>query len=385
MLVPVDYKFLPSLIMVIVSSLLLLSFLTINVGVNASASTSTNSNKGNNSSEKITSVYEINTRPNPTNVSATVQQRYGYPLKNITELYSSCPKEVVIFVHGWNDTPYDATERLDRVKMSLENNKYTNISLVGFSWPSNTDWPDAKHLAKDNGQKLAEFIIKYMDTCNSNDKQPQQQDKAKVRLIGHSLGARVILSSLESLFKNTAWNNNNFKISSIHLMGAPVDDDEVSKNPSDVGSSDIKLAYGKAIEKEVLNFYNLFNPNDDMLQPGDILYSKYSPFNSAENQPVVYPYVEQDLALGQNGSQSNISKPPNYVNVNVENEIRFINDSDGDGRCDFTFPPTYICNIKAVGDNHGGYIGFRSTNNDKPFLDDGAINVVVEQWREHGQ
>jgi hypothetical protein len=60
--------------------------------------------------------------------------------------------------------------------MSLENNKYTTISLVGFSWPSNTDWPDAKHIAKDNGQKLAEFIIKYMDTCNSSDKQPQQQD-----------------------------------------------------------------------------------------------------------------------------------------------------------------------------------------------------------------
>lgn len=379
----IEYKILPSLI-IVVASLLLLSFLTINIGVNASASISTNSN---NSSEKITSVYEINSRPNTTNVSATVQQRYGYPLKNITELYNSCPKEVVIFVHGWNDTAFDATERLDRVKMSLENNTYTNISLVGFSWPSNTNWSAAKHLAKDNGQKLAEFIIKYMDKCNSNDKQPQQQDKAKVRVIGHSLGARVILSSLDSLFKNTSWNNNNFKISSIHLMGAAVDDDEVSKNPSDVGSSDIKLAYGKAIEKEVLKFYNLFNPQDNMLEPGGIIDSKYACFNyAAENQPVVYPCFEQDLALGQNGSQSNITKPQtNYVDVNVENEIRFINDSDGNGRCDFTFPPAYICYIKGVGDNHEGYIGFRSTNNDKPFLDDGAINVVVERWREQGQ
>jgi hypothetical protein len=123
-----------------------------------------------------------------------------------------------------------------------------------------------------------------------------------------------------------------------------------------------------------------------MLEPGDIVDSKYSPFNSAENQPVVYPYAEQDLALGQNGSQSNIIRPQtNYVDVNVENEIRFINDSDGDGNCDFTFPPTYICNIKGVGDNHEGYIGFRSTIKDKPFLDDGAINVVVERWREQGQ
>ena len=34
------------------------------------------------------------------------------------------------------------------------------------------------------------------------------------------------------------------------------------------------------------------------------------------------------------------------------------------------------------GDNHGGYFGFTNmTNGKKIFVDNGAMDVVVEQWR----
>ncbi len=34
------------------------------------------------------------------------------------------------------------------------------------------------------------------------------------------------------------------------------------------------------------------------------------------------------------------------------------------------------------GDNHGGYFGFTNmTNGKKTFVNDGAMNKVVEQWR----
>ena len=46
------------------------------------------------------------------------------------------------------------------------------------------------------------------------------------------MGARVTLSTLESLYKNQEWNNKNFKIASVHLMGAAVDDEEATKSPS---------------------------------------------------------------------------------------------------------------------------------------------------------
>ena len=41
-----------------------------------------------------------------------------------------------------------------------------------------------------------------------------------IRLLAHSLGARVVLSNLESLHENKTWNNNNFTIKSVDLLGA---------------------------------------------------------------------------------------------------------------------------------------------------------------------
>jgi hypothetical protein len=45
-------------------------------------------------------------------------------------------------------------ERLNRVKLSLENNSFIH-PVIGFSWPSDTTWFGAKFLAAENGPKLA--------------------------------------------------------------------------------------------------------------------------------------------------------------------------------------------------------------------------------------
>jgi hypothetical protein len=94
----------------------------------------------------------------------------------------------------------------------------------------------------------------------------------KIRLIGHSLGARVILSSLDSLHKDPIWNNTGFNLTSVHLMGAAVDDEEVSKNPQDIlgdltNWGTAKSDYGEAIQEEVVKFYNLYNTKDKLLGP----------------------------------------------------------------------------------------------------------------------
>ena len=36
--------------------------------------------------------------------------------------------------------------------------------------------------------------------------------------------------------------------------------------------------------------------------------------------------------------------------------------------------------IIARGDNHGGYFRFRDTETDTRLVDDGAMNVVVDNW-----
>ena len=374
-----------------IKNLLMTALLCVSVIVNLPVLSSSSSVAAASSSATIP-VYEITTRGVLLNAQGVNGSGYDnrYQLSDIKNLYDVCYNETAIFVHGWDTNETEAKERLDRIKMSLERNNYT-YPLIGLSWDSDTEWLAAKFIAKWNGQKLSDFITGLMNNC----KEKQLNKDIKIRLIGHSLGARVILSTLDSLHKNAIWNNGNFNISSVHLIGAGVDNEEVSKNPKDVlddrtnwGSP--KSDYGEAIEEEVVHFYTLYNPEDNVLEP-NLNYSLQ-----------IYPSFEGDLALGQSGYQTllNITLPTNYKEMNVQDQIAAIRDADGIqaevfdlcnydkrfceiksqgwdlGLCDFF---SRVCNVD-IGDNHAGYIGFRDPNNSSSLVDDGAIDIVVRDW-----
>jgi pimeloyl-ACP methyl ester carboxylesterase len=378
-----DQKYLISILIFSVASILLL-IVNIQVGI-VSATVSNTTQTG-------IPVYEITTRGNLSNAQGANGSGYrdAYPLLDIRNLSNTCPEEVAIFIHGWGQNETGAKERLDRVKMSLEKNNYTH-PLVGFSWDSDREWNAAQFLAKWNGPMLADYIVGLMDNC----KQHHGKD-IKIRLIGHSMGARIILSSLDSLHKNATWNNSNFKVASVDLLGAAVDNEEVTMNPGDIlvdktnwGSP--KSDYGGAIQEEVMRFYNLYNPKDNVFE-------------------LIYPLFEGDFALGQSGYQKlpyPITFPKNYEDIDVTDQIKAIHDADGIeadvfGLChnnneyckiksegwDFgfcnllIFPP--ICQPPGIGDNHAGYIGFRNLTNLDLLADDGAMDVVVSEWRING-
>ena len=378
-----DQKYLISILIFSLASILLL---IVNTQVGIVGATVSNT------TQTGIPVYEITTRGNLFNAQGVNGTGYRdtYPLLDIRNLSNTCPEEVAIFIHGWGLDETEAKERLDRVKMSLEKNNYTH-PLVGFSWDSDTEWNAAQFLAKWNGPKLADYIVGLMDNCK------QHHDKdIKIRLIGHSMGARIILSSLDSLHKNATWNNSNFKVASVDLLGAAVDNEEVTMNPGDIlvdqtnwGSP--KSDYGGAIQEEVVRFYNLYNPKDNVFE-------------------LIYPLFEGDIALGQSGYQKlpyPITFPKNYEDIDVTDQIKAIHDSDGIeadvfGLChdnneyckiksegwDFgfcnllIFPP--ICQPPGIGDNHAGYIGFRNLTNQDLLADDGAMDVVVSKWRING-
>jgi hypothetical protein len=199
----------------------------------------------------------------------------------------------------------------------------------------------------------------------------------------HSLGARVILSSLDSLHKDPLWIRSCFKIASVHLLGAAVHNEEVSNDPQDILSDQtywgtVKSDYGESIEKEDVNFYNLYNPKDKVLGPNSI--NPFLPFQ-------IYPSFEGDLAVGQNGSQTSpkISLPTNYVDIKVQKEIPFNKDADGDKHSEdlrLTLKPVKrTCMITGGGDSDFGYFGFRDAAHNTELKDDGAMNIVVDNWR----
>ena len=294
----------------------------------------------------------------------------NYQYGDVNQILESCPPEIVIFVHGWGVSPGGAIEQLDRVKMSLEKNKY-KTTLIGFNCGSNIDWVPAKELTKNQGEKLSKFVSDYKDICKN-----EQGKNSDVRLLGHSMGGRVILNALDELHNSPQWNNNNFTISSVTLMGPAVDDEEVSTDPADIladptNTDSEKAAFGNVIQNETTKFYNLYDPEDKAL--GRIIF---------------YPHYEKDNALGLNGYQVSpkITLPNNYDQVNVINEIKPKFDADGIGG-----PEPWLCYsyyygycwyyYVDTGDNHLGYMGFRDLSDKNKLADDGAMNIVISKWR----
>jgi hypothetical protein len=282
-----------------------------------------------------------------------------------------CLGEWAIYIHGVWTPRQAAIEQAERIDLSLPSDK--KIPLFAFLWEGNTilspfGWDMAKNNADAAGHELADIIAESKGVCPID----------KIRLIAHSLGSRLVLGTLDSLENNTRWKEEQFSVTSVHLMGAAVDDEEVSKNQSDIDHSpfDDGKVYGNAIERYVAKFYNLYNPEDDMLERED-------PDEGTE----VYPLYEKDDALGswgiQNASISPVDIPPNYNEINVQSEILEIEDANGNGECDI-FPSYCMISTNYRGDNHLGYMGFRDPTDSSRLRSgngDGAINVVVSDWR----
>jgi hypothetical protein len=304
---------------------------------------------------------------------------------------TSCPPEIAIYVHGiWvgEDSLEVPSEIFDRARMSLEHNNYS-IPLIGFSWDSDTKidiqgngWRTAKSIAEDNGPKLAAFISDFKRKC----------PETEIRIIAHSMGARVLLSSLGELSENPNWTNSGSKIATVNLMGAAVDDEQISMSPLDKDDNRNNM-YGNAIELTVSKFYNLFNPEDDTLEFRHLdPLNDCNPFLTNECEPMYYFTYEGDFALGGIGASRipELHKPANYTEINVRDQIPVIFDADmgnQSGGCDL--PSFFGCAVTELGDNHFGYVGFRDREGTVSFeddelvdgIEDGAMDVVVDTWR----
>ena len=294
---------------------------------------------------------------------------------------NDCPGELAIYVHGIWASDLQAEEQSDRVSLSLRDSGYS-IPLIGFSWDSNTafsldnvtssyhGWMIAKKISNENGSILGKFISDYKTECPED----------KIRIIAHSLGSRVTLSALQWIYDNINLqngNNTSKEITSVHLMGAPVNNDQISTNPNDCISYIPYLpCSGEAIESEVGYLSNLFNPEDNTLA-GEI--NPFCWICGLVKSP--YELSEGHNALGAYGAASTIGVPSNFDETDVSNLIIVDTDSNKDGECDILYPVTHICTISKNGDNYMGYIGYRDDIDRQTVYDSGAIKQIVNDWQ----
>ncbi len=175
---------------------------------------------------------------------------YTYPKNYFKKLIDS--QEITIMIHGLRNDNAGAIAKVVLAKKQLQKLGYV-YPIIGFSYDSNTTGAhlikQAKHalsvgqkIAKKNGTNLGKFIEDFKKTS----------PKTKIRLMGHSLGSQVILSTLEYLAKK----KENFGIiESVYFFGASITEDVPSSKK-----------YGNILQSVVRSkIVNHYAPHDDVL------------------------------------------------------------------------------------------------------------------------
>ena len=177
-----------------------------------------------------------------------------YPKKEFEKLIGS--PELTIIIHGLRNDNAGAIAKVVLAKKRLHHLGY-NFPVIGFSYDSNTAGAHLKKhakralvagqkIAEKNGRNLSLFIQDFKSTS----------PKTRVRLIGHSLGSLVILSTVEHLATNK---QNNSIIESVYFFGASITNDVPSSKK-----------YGKLldiiIKRKIVNYYS---PTDEVLKWAD--------------------------------------------------------------------------------------------------------------------
>ena len=184
-----------------------------------------------------------------------------YPKKSFDRL--SGAKEITIMIHGLRNDKKAAVNKFTIAKRRLFQLGYKH-PVIGFSYDSNTKGAHLqKHelkalrvgvtIATKNGKNLSQFIIDLK----------KQSPQTKIRLIGHSLGSTVIVSTLQHLSRKQKQNI----VESVHFFGASIQSYDLHPNN-----------YGKIFQKTVHSkIINCYSPWDEVLKYGHEKYPIFRP------------------------------------------------------------------------------------------------------------
>ena len=178
---------------------------------------------------------------------------YLYPKNYFKKIINK--KEITIIIHGLRNDRAGATNKIEIARRRLRQLHYKH-PVIGFSYDSNTKGAHLLKFAKralrtgqiiaqKNGRNLAEFLLDFKS----------QSPKTKIRLMGHSLGSQVILSTIENLSRKKQYKI----IEAVYFFGASITED-IPTNPK------YKKMFDSVVQTKIINYYA---PSDEVLQWAD--------------------------------------------------------------------------------------------------------------------
>jgi esterase/lipase superfamily enzyme len=202
---------------------------------------------------------------------------------DVPGLDESCDDDITIFVHGWHNDENDAHRKMEKCHDNLVGDGYSG-TVVEYTWDSDTgpDWNTGTDIAEANAYAFASACTDIMNQCGGI-----------LRVVCHSLGARVVLHGLDVLDGHSNWEHPDHELHSVHLLGAAEDNEAPTWEWDHIANG---------VQEETTATFNYYSREDNTLE---------SWYNGSE----------ADQALGETGAESGNDTPCNYHDYDATDQV----------------------------------------------------------------
>lgn len=129
--------------------------------------------------------------------------------------------EVLLFVHGYNNTPEEITWRTKTLQQTLEDAGWRGLVLA-FDWPSNNqvlNYLEDRSDAAEVAERLVTDCIQMLADARADEAHPCD---INVHLMGHSTGAYVIMEAFNQAQKRGALYRADWRVAQVAFIAADV-------------------------------------------------------------------------------------------------------------------------------------------------------------------
>jgi len=168
--------------------------------------------------------------------------------------------DIIIFVHGYNNSMEDVMSRHDLLQKRLEKQGYKG-AIVSFDWPSATmtlNYMEDRSDAKSTAGKLVKDGIALL--ARNQIAQDRNKCDIDVHLLGHSTGAYVIREGFYEASQNRSISRVNWQISQIAFIGGDIARKSLSINDQK----------SQALFRHAIRITNYQNPFDSALKVSNV-------------------------------------------------------------------------------------------------------------------
>lgn len=177
-------------------------------------------------------------------------------------------EEVLIYVHGFNNTHHDVRRRLKTLRIHLANAGFSG-AVAAFDWPSDTNLDLEELVTRDGYQQVvgkahlsAPFLIDNLINLLW-----KRNKKLKINLLAHSLGARLVVEALLKVGSKGAPLTLPNALHHVAFVAADIDQNAMMKG----------AGYASALERNAEGLTSYYSEVDRVLDvSGKPLFNRYS-------------------------------------------------------------------------------------------------------------